>query len=148
MSLNRISEDLKNTGVIKSEEKRFDFKFTPTESYKIEEPKENIYDIAKSNSIEEVSNRIKEINEEKNVNTLNNTSAYEEKIIDYTFNKDEEISIDRPRVNNVDNTPFEEEKEVKTNNEILYKYIGNVFNTYIIIQINEKMYIIDQHAAH
>ena len=48
----------------------------------------------------------------------------------------------------MDNTPFEEEKEVKTNNEILYKYIGNVFNTYIIIQINEKMYIIDQHAAH
>ena len=148
VSLNRISEDLKNTGVIKSEEKRFDFKFTPTESYKIEEPKENIYDIAKSNSIEEVSNRIKEINEEKNVNTLNNTSAYEEKIIDYTFNKDEEISIDMPSVNNVDNTPFKEEKEVKTNNEILYKYIGNVFNTYIIIQINEKMYIIDQHAAH
>ena len=148
VSLNRISEDLKNTGVIKSEEKRFDFKFTPTESYKIEEPKENIYDIAKSNSIEEVSNRIKEINEEKNVNTLNNTSAYEEKIIDYTFNKDEEISIDMPSVNNVDNTPFKEEKEVKTNNEILYKYIGDVFNTYIIIQINEKMYIIDQHAAH
>ena len=148
VSLNRISEDLKNTGVIKSEEKRFDFKFTPTESYKIEEPKENIYDIAKSNSVEDVSNRIKEINEEKNVNTLNNTSAYEERIIDYTFNKDEEINIDKPRVNNVDNTPFEEEKEVKTNNEILYKYIGDVFNTYIIIQINEKMYIIDQHAAH
>lgn len=148
VSLNRISEDLKNTGVIKSEEKRFDFKFTPTESYKIEEPKENIYDIAKSNSVEEVSNRIKEINEEKNVNSLNNTSAYEEKIIDYTFNKDEEISIDMPSVNNVDNTPFKEEKEVKTNNEILYKYIGDVFNTYIIIQINEKMYIIDQHAAH
>ena len=148
VSLNRISEDLKNTGVIKSEEKRFDFKFTPTESYKIEEPKENIYDIAKSNSVEEGSNRIKEINEEKNVNSLNNTSAYEEKIIDYTFNKDEEISIDMPSVNNVDNTPFKEEKEVKTNNEILYKYIGNVFNTYIIIQINEKMYIIDQHAAH
>ena len=147
-SLNRISEDLKNTGVIKSEEKRFDFKFTPTESYKIEEPKENIYDIAKSNSVEEGSNRIKEINEEKNVNSLNNTSAYEEKIIDYTFNKDEEISIDMPSVNNVDNTPFKEEKEVKTNNEILYKYIGDVFNTYIIIQINEKMYIIDQHAAH
>lgn len=148
VSLNRISEDLKNTGVIKSEEKRFDFKFTPTESYKIEEPKENIYDIAKSNSVEEGSNRIKEINEEKNVNSLNNTSAYEEKIIDYTFNKDEEISIDMPSVNNVDNTPFKEEKEVKTNNEILYKYIGDVFNTYIIIQINEKMYIIDQHAAH
>ena len=31
---------------------------------------------------------------------------------------------------------------------ILYKYIGNVFDTYIIIQIEDKMYIIDQHAAH
>ncbi|MEG2310920.1 MAG: hypothetical protein RSB76_02915 [Clostridia bacterium] len=32
--------------------------------------------------------------------------------------------------------------------EILYKYIGQVFNTYIIIQIKEKIYIVDQHAAH
>ncbi|MDD2628444.1 MAG: DNA mismatch repair endonuclease MutL [Clostridia bacterium] len=32
--------------------------------------------------------------------------------------------------------------------EIEYRYIGNVFNTYIIIEIKERMYIIDQHAAH
>ncbi len=32
--------------------------------------------------------------------------------------------------------------------DIAYKYIGQVFDTYIIIQIKEKMYIIDQHAAH
>ena len=29
-----------------------------------------------------------------------------------------------------------------------YKFIGNVFKTYIIIEINNEMYIIDQHAAH
>ena len=29
-----------------------------------------------------------------------------------------------------------------------YKYIGVLFNTYIIIEIKDKMYIIDQHAAH
>lgn len=29
-----------------------------------------------------------------------------------------------------------------------YKYIGFAFNTYILIQIGEKLYIIDQHAAH
>lgn len=32
--------------------------------------------------------------------------------------------------------------------KIEYKFVGNVFNTYIIIEINERMYIIDQHAAH
>ncbi len=29
-----------------------------------------------------------------------------------------------------------------------YKFIGIVFNTYIIIEIGEEMYVIDQHAAH
>ena len=32
--------------------------------------------------------------------------------------------------------------------KINYKFVGNVFNTYIIIEINDRMYIIDQHAAH
>ena len=36
----------------------------------------------------------------------------------------------------------------KGREQIQYKYIGNVFNTYIIIEIKDRMYIIDQHAAH
>ena len=36
------------------------------------------------------------------------------------------------------------EEYQKTN----YKFIGIVFNTYIIIEIDKEMYIIDQHAAH
>ncbi|MEG2483862.1 MAG: hypothetical protein RSB51_00150, partial [Clostridia bacterium] len=31
---------------------------------------------------------------------------------------------------------------------ILYKYRGTIFNTYPIVEIGEKIYIIDQHAAH
>ena len=143
-SLNRISEDLKNTGVIKTEEKKFDFKFTPSKSYKIEEPKENIYDIVKSNSVEDVSKTVNKMSEEKTIDNLNNCNELVEKRVEDTLKKDQEINVDAPNVNNVNNTTYEE----KTNNEILYKYIGNVFNTYIIIQINEKMYIIDQHAAH
>lgn len=42
----------------------------------------------------------------------------------------------------------EDEVQIYKKDEILYKYIGQVFDTYIIIQIKEKMYIIDQHAAH
>ena len=30
----------------------------------------------------------------------------------------------------------------------IYKIIGIVFNTYIILEMNEEMYVIDQHAAH
>ena len=40
---------------------------------------------------------------------------------------------------------FEQVKEVK---KILYKFIGIAFNTYIIIEMDNEMYIIDQHAAH
>ena len=40
---------------------------------------------------------------------------------------------------------FEENEEYKKQT---YKYIGIAFNTYIIIEIDKEMYIIDQHAAH
>ena len=33
-------------------------------------------------------------------------------------------------------------------NKPVYKFIGIVFNTYIIIEMDKEMYIIDQHAAH
>ena len=34
------------------------------------------------------------------------------------------------------------------NTQISYKYIGSLFDTYILIEIKDKLYIIDQHAAH
>ena len=37
---------------------------------------------------------------------------------------------------------------VENYNKPLYKFIVIVFNTYIIIEIDKEMYIIDQHAAH
>lgn len=40
---------------------------------------------------------------------------------------------------------FEGEEEVP---EVKYKYLGIAFSTYIIIEIKNEMYIIDQHAAH
>ena len=40
---------------------------------------------------------------------------------------------------------FEENEEYK---KPTYKFIGIVFNTYIIIEMDKEMYIIDQHAAH
>jgi len=41
-------------------------------------------------------------------------------------------------------------EEIKNEYEtkIKYKYIGQLFETYILIEIGDKLYIIDQHAAH
>ena len=39
-------------------------------------------------------------------------------------------------------------KDLEKNATPLYKFIGIAFSTYIIIQMKEDMYIIDQHAAH
>ncbi len=49
--------------------------------------------------------------------------------------------------------PTEEYEEINIVNEEakkknIYKYIGCAFNTYIIIEIDGKLYFIDQHAAH
>lgn len=43
-------------------------------------------------------------------------------------------------------TVFEKKEEEYP--EVKYKFIGIVFNTYIVIEIKDEMYIIDQHAAH
>ena len=37
---------------------------------------------------------------------------------------------------------------VNTKNKLDYKFIGVVFKTFIIIEINDELYFIDQHAAH
>ena len=41
---------------------------------------------------------------------------------------------------------FEEEEEYK--DKIPYKFIGIAFDTYIILEIEKELYILDQHAAH
>ena len=144
-SIERISEDLKNTGVIKdSKEKKFEFKFNPSTSYVIEEPKENIYDIAKKT--QDIQKKDKKEEKNSNENIINNSTEIIDKI-----DKIDKLEKSEEKVESVDSTtsiPNSIVDNSKAQEEILYKYVGQVFNTYIIIQINEKMYIIDQHAAH
>ena len=49
-----------------------------------------------------------------------------------------------PKFENI--TVFEEEE--KYEQIPAYKYCGTVFSTYLVIEINNEMYMIDQHAAH
>ena len=45
-----------------------------------------------------------------------------------------------------ENLQEENVQEYKT--EVKYKYVGSIFDTYILIEMQGKLYIIDQHAAH
>ena len=142
-SIDRISEDLKNTGIIRNEvpKKKFEFTFNSDQSYKIEEQKETIYDIAKKT--EEVPNRLIQVN----INATEKKENNSEIIVDNVEN----IDNNNKKVESVDNKTLTSDEivdKLKKQEEILYKYVGQIFNTYIIIQISEKMYIIDQHAAH
>ena len=65
----------------------------------------------------------------------------EEKIVEEKKRID---GYDLIKENNI--SVFEQVPEIKE--KPVYKFIGIAFSTYIIIEINEEMYIIDQHAAH
>ena len=54
--------------------------------------------------------------------------------------KDTEVNLIKDNI-----SVFEESEEYK---KPTYKFIGIVFNTYIIIEMDKEMYILDQHAAH
>lgn len=120
--------------VTKEPEKKEEKIFKP---YVAEENQENIYKIASNSS----SNAEENIQIDRNI-------AIEENL--------EEIKTEVGKIESVDNILEEKEaskleniKDVsQTKEPIYYKYVGQVFDTYIIIQIGEKMYIIDQHAAH
>lgn len=53
--------------------------------------------------------------------------------------------IDEEITDNNNVSMFEDMEEYKT---IPYKFIGIAFNTYIILEIENELYIMDQHAAH
>ena len=66
------------------------------------------------------------------------SNVYNEEIA--TEQKDTTVDLIKDNI-----SVFEENEEYK---KPIYKFIGIAFNTYIIIEMDKEMYIIDQHAAH
>ena len=71
-------------------------------------------------------------------------SVRREKEIENIANKKLDASNEFSYVNENVNM-FEENEETKP---IKYRFIGIVFDTYIVLEIKDEMYILDQHAAH
>lgn len=137
--IEQISKDLINNGVIPKEEKRFDFNSIPKTIKPVEPKPVNSNDLIAS-----LNEKIGNIKEE----------VFEEPIVEEKEEVPEESVEEKVEETIVETPKFEVESYEETNiipevkEELLYKFIGNVFDTYIIIQIKDKMYIIDQHAAH
>lgn len=158
--IDQISKDLRNNGVIKQDviaEKKFDFG-------EIGKTTENI---AQNKEVEDTSSNISNFTNNLELNSnLNPTTstAYLDMNQEFAKNKlntIEEVAQNEYHVNEVKEQvepqknfeTYTENVEIsdiepKEKNEVAYKYVGQVFDTYIIIQIKDTMYIIDQHAAH
>lgn len=162
--IEQISKDLLNNGVVKSNvNSSFDYELKmPANNTSLDKKKFDFSDAYErfSKKIEE-KNIVNVVTDNINLNDINVSEDIEEK---YNINNENVESVNNSDVSNIKdankdkeqdfiNQNFNtnetyEEVDVLQTNEIYYKYIGQVFDTYIVIQIKDKMYIIDQHAAH
>ena len=75
-----------------------------------------------------------------NTEFLGNTEESEKK--EYIENEYKFLIADEKTDNNSELIKREEQRKVE------YKYLGIIFKTYIIIEVEDELYLIDQHAAH
>ena len=133
------------------------------ETEKIEQANDNIEqnnEIKEEEKTQEANEKIKQLEEIKEkIVQLENNSFQEPVDFDEMYQKlfktkpiktEENEEEQENKINAIDivknnTTLFENIEEYKIPT---YKFIGIVFNTYIIIEMNKEMYIIDQHAAH
>ena len=107
---------------------------------------------------DELKNKINELD---NLNIPENfETMYEKTFGEISATQKEKIEEEKKEFNAYDIikeedkiSVFEESEKYNVGEEIIkqkpiYKFIGIVFRTYIIIEIKDEMYMIDQHAAH
>ena len=136
--IEQISKDLINNGVIPTKkEKKYDFESSFNKLY------------AKP-----------EVSEHSNINSL--LESLNEKVGDINTNIEENVyKVEEGNINSEENNDtlqetFEQAKfDVETYEEntidkieATYEYVGTVYDTYIIIRMKDKIYFVDQHAAH
>lgn len=71
-----------------------------------------------------------------------NNSKYIENEYEFLTNKIQTNQVEKQEKTNIELRKREEKRIIN------YKYIGILFRTYIIIEVEDEIYLIDQHAAH
>ncbi len=162
--VNAISKDLFNTGVIKNNnidknKYKYSFELNKINNNRLEEPSNtNNYEINDTNDtkINDIvyntnltGNNINQNNSKISENNyIDKNKTIENNQVESVDNNDKKIEFFVDSQNSLFNIQKSTDDVENKNEEIIYKYIGQVFDTYIIIQIKDKMYIIDQHASH
>ena len=113
-------------------------------------------DATKKLDLSEVSDKIKELDKlkiEPNYADFNEmyartfgTAIKEETKEEQKNEKDDQNRVTDKDLKTVENVSIFE--KLPDNQTPQYKYVGIAFSTYIIIEMNNELYIIDQHAAH
>ena len=119
-----------------------------------ETSKKNVNNIQANSQLDNSYNEIsKNMEELENLKVSESFDAmYEKAFGKIPASTEEKIEDDKKKINGYDIVKdnnisvFEEVEEYKQ--MPVYKFIGIAFSTYIIIEIKDEMYIIDQHAAH
>ncbi len=128
---NVVEEAMEETAQEESKEENQD-----TKAFSNEEIQEMMDTLEKIDNVEEspeFANMYEKIFGKLPASVEETKKEQEEKINAYELIKDNNISV------------FENIEEYK---KPVYKLVGIAFNTYIIIEIQNELYIIDQHAAH
>lgn len=119
---------------------------------------EEIEENVENNAIEEIYAYKKE-NAEKPIEPEKIETTSEEdfkEMYNKTFGINKEVKPEEKKeTNTLEDKAFSEVKNISMfeddegySNAPAYKYCGSVFSTYLIIQMENEMYLIDQHAAH
>lgn len=107
---------------------------------------ENILDIIQNSDTEKklevIKEQIKELEDSNKEQTSENFNEMYEKLFGTKIYDEEEEKTDIEKDNI---SLFEQTDEY---GKPSYKFIGIVFRTYILLEIDKEMYILDQHAAH
>lgn len=149
-------DELKNKDIVSTIEKDQDKNTEPKEALQENSDLNNDYNetgIPKALQKEENNQDSVVIAEESIDKNSSNFNEMYEKMFGRAPIDEEKIKLEKvenERVNAVDIVKdnvsiFETQEEFE---KPTYKFIGIVFNTYIILEIDKEMYILDQHAAH
>ncbi len=150
-----INEEQKN--LVLEQQKELDEQETKIELPEIEQPEEVIENIENpeiQKEFEEVKQKMQDLNENPQVVSKDFNEMYAKMFgrlpIDTETQLEEKEKEEEQKTSAVDIikdniSVFEETEEFK---KPAYKFVGIVFNTYIILEIDKEMYILDQHAAH
>jgi DNA mismatch repair protein MutL len=81
-------------------------------------------------------------------NTKNYYNQNEYGQINKAYEKTQDIKNQELPIGSKENEKYTEELREHSQEYVAFKIVGTAFSTYIIIEIEEELYIIDQHAAH